>query len=638
MIRLGSDKQLEYPSSMGKKVAMITATMLSVVNPVATTAFVGTPYTTSNTRHTVTFQRDQSLSVPYDAAPGYSTKSGECVSVRLSKSDQEGEGNGWTSDFDDFVGSNDDDVSDMDFSFQKFSQKNSNKSGDDEINTEQKEEAEKEEEGTQISKLLKDRVIMTDLSGSSQRQFNLGYDIILSDFAGSMGFDEVVDWEYFDNPGEEKRNVVQPPPFDPTKPKRTRSSSGSVVRIFRGELAGRLGSTIRARGLDRRVLVKEFSGEKAVELAKAELKSIAKLQSALCAERNEDAKRGDWATSAAKRYTAGQVKGSTGEDDVNVIKLLELLGNAKSEAPYVGILGELNIADLEEDDDFDPNEWYRALGVSPPKPDSIWIVYEYAGLSTLGSYARPALVRRANLPMKKGFFGNPVPPPPLPPWKERAKYVVQGVLKGALEAVATLHESGIAHRSIGRSSIILSSVAMDKLEASSPYAVTPSRLVVKLADFGFSGLFEESSLDETFRSRARAFGLDVREGTSTVASTGFAIAEDLHALGFVFLGVLLTSLAELPTETYAMPATDEDSLQRLLGDIFGKDMNEFREYCEAEDVWSNVVDLLDENDGAGWELLSSLCFARERAAENKDKLQLLTARGLLSNALFTGKR
>ena len=86
---------------------------------------------------------------------------------------------------------------------------------------------------------------------------------------------------------------------------------------------------------------------------------------------------------------------------------------------------------------------------------------------------------------------------------------------------------------------------------------------------------------------------------------------------------------------YKMPDTDEDSLQRLVTEIFEKEMDEFREYCSAEDFWSKLVNLLDENDGAGWSLLREMCFARERAAENKEEFSVLTARGLLSNKLFS---
>ena len=68
-------------------------------------------------------------------------------------------------------------------------------------------------------------------------------------------------------------------------------------------------------------------------------------------------------------------------------------------------------------------------------------------------------------------------------------------------------------------------------------------------------------------------------------------------------------------------------------------MGEFRDYCEAEEVWEKVVALLDDHDGAGWDLLQSLCFARERASANaKDGMQLLTARGLLSSPFFAANR
>lgn len=225
-------------------------------------------------------------------------------------------------------------------------------------------------------------------------------------------------------------------------------------------------------------------------------------------------------------------------------------------------------------------------------------------------------------------------PPPLPSWRERADYVVKGIMKGAVKALADVHDSGIAHRSIGRSSLVLTSPQQDKREPSTVYFTRRNGLVVKLADFGFSGLLEESAFDEEFIARARSFGFSFRRGESSLAVTNFAMAEDLHALGFVFLGLLLSSLAELPSPETPMPATDEDTLQRLLGEIFEKDISQFREYVEAEDVWSNLVDLLDENDGAGWTVLETLFKAREKAAENKNKLQVITARGILSNPFF----
>lgn len=100
----------------------------------------------------------------------------------------------WTSDFDDFVGDDDD--------------------------------------GMILSSIFKSRG-SKDLTATQSRQFSLGQDLILADFVGNMGFDEVTDWEYYYENEEDPsdRKVVNPNPFDSSTPKRTRSSSGSVVSL-----------------------------------------------------------------------------------------------------------------------------------------------------------------------------------------------------------------------------------------------------------------------------------------------------------------------------------------------------------------------------------------------------------------------
>jgi hypothetical protein len=175
---------------------------------------------------------------------------------------------------------------------------------------------------------------------------------------------------------------------------------------------------------------------------------------------------------------------------------------------------------------------------------------------------------------------------------------------------------------------------MDKREASSPYETRAAQLIVKLADFGFAGPQSESTLDEEFLARARSIGLNFRKGEKSIAATNFAIAEDMHALGFVFSGLLLSSLADASLTDSPVPSTDEDTMQRLIGDIFDKDIKQFRDYVKAEECWVNLVSLLDENEGAGWTVLEKLILARETAARNKDGEQIFTVRGLLTNPFF----
>lgn len=107
-----------------------------------------------------------------------------------------------------------------------------------------------------------------------------------------------------------------------------------------------------------------------------------------------------------------------------------------------------------------------------------------------------------------------------------------------------------------------------------------------------------------------------------------------NSIGFVFVALLLSSLAEVPTANYTIPPTDEDALQRLMTDIFDQDMEEFKDYCEAEEVWSSVVNLLNENDGAGWDVLEKMCFAREAVVQNLVSGRILDANGLLSSKIF----
>ena len=59
-----------------------------------------------------------------------------------------------------------------------------------------------------------------DWTAIQTRQFSLGQDLVLSNYVGNMGFDEVTDWEYYlqsEDEGDDERQVVQPNPFDQSK-------------------------------------------------------------------------------------------------------------------------------------------------------------------------------------------------------------------------------------------------------------------------------------------------------------------------------------------------------------------------------------------------------------------------------------
>mmetsp|Transcript_12580 Transcript_12580/g.18692 ORF Transcript_12580/g.18692 Transcript_12580/m.18692 type:complete len:648 (-) Transcript_12580:92-2035(-) len=510
-----------------------------------------------------------------------------------------------------------------------------------------------------------------DLTGALSREFTLGRDLLLSDYAGSLGFDQVTDWQYYTTDlatGQREDKAANP--FDPNQPSRTRSKSGSVVRIFRGEFTGRIGGILRSRGLDTRVLLKEFAVEDdddvmLLNLASDEQRSLAKIQSSwlqgYCMSATNNAQQmleqlegGEWREAAQRRYVDGLTDTPTTKDDEHLATMLEC--TSKKKAPFTSILGQLNLNDYYDDEDMNPNEWYKSLGVKPPKPGSIWVVYDYHGLSTASSYAVPLIIQQSKLPPKRGMFGNIVQAPPLPPFRERGRYMIRGVLKGMLQSIATAHAADLVHRSIGKNSFILSSVGQDKREATSPYAVVVERLRVVLSDWGFSRDIQEAVLEKEFSGRCRMFGIpslssyDYQRASSyedTIrmeeAAYQFAKAEDLHACGFVFLSMLFTTLADPATLSAPLPATDDDTLQRLFSEIFEKDVDELREYYANEDVWSAVVSLLDMEDRAGWDLLGKLLLSREEVSDwykndgGDQDVELTSAEALLGHPFFKMK-
>jgi len=211
------------------------------------------------------------------------------------------------------------------------------------------------------------------------REFSFGPDILLSSYTGSQGFDKVTDWQYYktdEYSGE--RTPISPQPMDPTQPSRTRSSSGSVVRLFRGEIGGKLGGKMRSRGLDCRVFVKEYSGDEAIRLAKAEKNGLGIIQSNWLKQHLEKSNNGDllqsmeggeWLELAKRRYVDELTDTPTNADDENLITLMEILTSQK--AQFTSLLGEMNLSDYYDDETINPNEFYKQLGVKPPNPGSI---------------------------------------------------------------------------------------------------------------------------------------------------------------------------------------------------------------------------------------------------------------------------
>jgi hypothetical protein len=95
-----------------------------------------------------------------------------------------------------------------------------------------------------------------------------------------------------------------------------------------------LGGTLSSVGLDRRILIKEYTdSDLALSLVRSELQCIGRLQSRLLfPTMDETAKKNgiDWINTACARRAR-----DLRQDSANVVTLVKALANA----PYVGILG-----------------------------------------------------------------------------------------------------------------------------------------------------------------------------------------------------------------------------------------------------------------------------------------------------------
>jgi len=76
--------------------------------------------------------------------------------------------------------------------------------------------------------------------------------------------------------------------------------------------------------------VKEFSGELTLCLTKTEAEALAVIQSKVYREVDDSSGNVDWAKPAATRYLNGRVDGSTTDDDLNLLKWIEILAGTSS--------------------------------------------------------------------------------------------------------------------------------------------------------------------------------------------------------------------------------------------------------------------------------------------------------------------
>ncbi|GAB4823864.1 hypothetical protein N2152v2_010910 [Parachlorella kessleri] len=246
-----------------------------------------------------------------------------------------------------------------------------------------------------------------------------------------------------------------------------------------------------------------------------------------------------------------------------------------------------------------------AAAVTPPEAgvgpleSTVWVVMKWEGLTPVALYPSSPQQQRSGFGMLFGERDSP--------FRDRI-HMLRCICRASLAALAYCHDRGVVHGSLGSGSILLST--FEDAEA--------DQLIVKLDNFGFArrivpaGVSPTSSMDGTEGSSVLVPQPNLGEETPLAMGQ----KQDLRALAIVLLECLLSSLAEGGPS----PATSAEAIERVLGEVFQWDVNEFRQYCANEPDWGTAAAFLDDENKAGWLLIEALVHGRAPASLLKESL------------------
>eukprot|EP00638_Chattonella_subsalsa_P008231 CAMPEP_0117751914 /NCGR_PEP_ID=MMETSP0947-20121206/11270_1 /TAXON_ID=44440 /ORGANISM="Chattonella subsalsa, Strain CCMP2191" /LENGTH=345 /DNA_ID=CAMNT_0005570409 /DNA_START=730 /DNA_END=1767 /DNA_ORIENTATION=- len=279
-----------------------------------------------------------------------------------------------------------------------------------------------------------------------------------------------------------------------------------------------------------------------------------------------------------------------------------------TEIPTSNLLGFL-LSDESFNDRRFVEGWMTKLpNISIPKKGNLWLVYQWQGTYTVAGFPKAK---------QEGEFWDIVSAE----FKYKRKWrFIKAIMKSALQSISFLHSAGIIHRSIGGTSILLNTVD-DRRE---------NEVIAKLTDFGFAQQF--SGVDEDLIRRAKKYG-----ASTPMETVNFVTGEDLNALGYVFAELIFSSLKLKGDPESIPPPSDQATIKRLVEDVYSCDVQYgFRDYCAAEESWAPAVELLDQDNGAGWEVLEYMIgfYKRLETMGASSEASFLSADALLTSRLF----
>ncbi len=276
------------------------------------------------------------------------------------------------------------------------------------------------------------------------------------------------------------------------------------------------------------------------------------------------------------RVVLKEFQGEASELAQNELEIYRALYDSErgTDIPVVRLLGKF-VTDASFDRDQFREFWSNRFPNSPTAPKSGVPFLVFPLGESLYSAAQGAANSNRELNEIPSIFKAFT----LSSLQRRKQLYARSLCAQAARALREVHRSGIVHRSLGLSSLAVSSVDLNSAWS----------LSVRLRDFGFAKSVS-SLLDGPELERAQKAG----------AKTPAEIRSYLYALDIVALSEALLEFV------WKMFDANPDTIRSR--EIFANDMEAFRDYCMADESHSAVIKFLDEPNGErhGWKCFEAM--------------------------------
>lgn len=266
-----------------------------------------------------------------------------------------------------------------------------------------------------------------------------------------------------------------------------------------------------------------------------------------------------------------------------------------------------------------------------------WLVFRDDGKATAADYAKMAAeaTTEGRAVGEWDFWDRFDKTRPI----QRRLIFITKLLRGAFQGLAYIHSRGRLHQSLGPASIVINTTS----ERDAMYLNARLRDLAFSTDVSGLAAFGGPTLEDLWEGRGSNLSSGTRDSAidpavaklseglwrraamagarDSLSRRSFGIADDIYAGGLLLAYMVFVPLSEAGS-------IDGPSIQRLLETTFRLDIPAVREYCEADDRWSEAVNFMNLDDGAGWQLLQAML--------NPDYRLRPTVDAVLSHRFLTG--